>query len=90
MKVMKSIVISLNQGYFGLHYMKKPFKNYEWLETFKVVFGPAIFACACCIPPKKITYISTVNSVLQSGTLFIFLIFWAGLFVFEFLPFFSK
>ena len=53
MKVMKSIVISLNQGYFGLHYMKKPFKNYEWLETFKVVFGPAIFACACCI--KKLS-----------------------------------
>ena len=26
--------------------MKKPYKNYEQLETFIVIFGPAIFACA--------------------------------------------
>ena len=46
---MKSTVTPLNQRHFGLHSMKKPFKNYERLETFKVVFGPAIFACACCM-----------------------------------------
>ena len=45
---MKSSDIPLNQRHFGLHSTKKAFKNYERLETFKVVFEPAIFACACC------------------------------------------
>ena len=45
---MKSVVIPLNQWHFGLHSIRKPYGNYERLETFKVVFGSAILVCVGC------------------------------------------
>ena len=56
----------MNQRHFGLNSMKKPFKNYEWLENFKVVFGPVIFASHAVFSPKLICNLSRNFSVHTS------------------------
>ena len=54
---MNSIVIPLNRRHFGLHSMKKPFRNYECTETY--------FSCEGAVKKVAFLFIYFRNSIAE-------------------------